>query len=71
LVRPQFAHLEGLIGSRVEIAGPPLRIAAEAALPLAMALHELATNAGKYGALNNSEGKVSIAWDAARGGNFI
>jgi len=70
LVSAQLAHFEGLIGSRIEIAGPPLRIAAEAAQPIAMALHELATNAGKYGALSNSKGKIRIAWDFDRDGSF-
>jgi two-component sensor histidine kinase len=47
-----------------------LHITAEAAQPIAMALHELATNASKHGALSNGEGKVSIAWDLARDGAF-
>jgi PAS domain S-box-containing protein len=63
LIRAQLAHFESLIGGRIDIAGPPLQIAAEAAQPIAMAMHELATNAGKYGALSNGEGKVNIAWD--------
>ncbi len=70
LMRAQLAHFEGLIGSRIEIAGPPLHIAAEAAQPIAMALHELATNAGKYGALSTGEGKVTIAWDLGEDGDF-
>ena len=44
------------------IAGPELRVAAEAAPTLAMVLHELATNAAKYGALSNSCGRVSVRW---------
>ncbi|MGO9547849.1 MAG: PAS domain S-box protein [Rhodomicrobium sp.] len=70
LVRAQLAHFEGVIGSRIDIAGPPLHIAAESAQPIAMALHELAANAGKYGALSNERGKVSIAWDIARDETF-
>jgi PAS domain S-box-containing protein len=70
LVRAQLAHFEGLIGSRIEIAGPPLYVTAEAAQPIAMGLHELATNAGKYGALSGGKGKVSIAWDIGRDETF-
>ena len=62
LVRSQLAHFEGLIGGRITLEGPDLHITAEAAQPLAMALHELATNAGKYGALSNTLGGVCIAW---------
>jgi PAS domain S-box-containing protein len=62
LVRSQLAHFKDLIGSRIELAGPPLAISAPAAQPIGMALHELATNAGKYGALANGSGRISIAW---------
>ncbi|MGH7191862.1 MAG: sensor histidine kinase, partial [Acetobacteraceae bacterium] len=48
--------------SRFRIAGPRLRLAPNAALSLAMALQELATNAAKYGALSTPDGKVVIAW---------
>jgi len=44
------------------ISGPRLRVAAEAAPTLAMVLHELATNAAKYGALSNSSRRVSVRW---------
>jgi PAS domain S-box-containing protein len=48
---------------RVSIAGPSLRVGASTALSLALAVHELATNAAKYGALSIPAGKVVIAWD--------
>ena len=63
MVRAQLAHFESLIDGHIEMAGPPLRIAADAAQSIAMALHELATNAAKYGALSNDDGRVIIAWD--------
>jgi two-component sensor histidine kinase len=47
---------------RIEIDGPPIRLAANAASSLSMAAHELATNAAKYGALSNLHGRISIAW---------
>jgi two-component sensor histidine kinase len=47
--------------SRFEITGPDVEISAERALQLAMVLHELATNAAKYGALSKLTGTVKIA----------
>jgi PAS domain S-box-containing protein len=54
-------ELEAYSGS-VSIAGPPVRLAAASAQPLTMVLHELATNAAKYGALSRPEGHLAIAW---------
>ena len=47
---------------RVRLAGPALDLAAKPALTLAMALHELCTNAVKYGALSNDTGHVQVSW---------
>jgi PAS domain S-box-containing protein len=61
LVRSQLGHyLE--TGQQVAIEGPPLRLKPEAAQSLGLALHELATNALKYGALSVPAGHVSIRW---------
>lgn len=68
LLHAQLAHFEGFIGSRILAVGPALSVAAEAAQPISMALHELATNAGKYGALSNDAGVVAIAWGIERSG---
>ena len=62
LVRSQLAHFEGLLDTRILLRGPVCRVTAEAAQSLGLALHELATNAGKYGALSNDTGVVDIAW---------
>ncbi|ALK09441.1 CheR family methyltransferase [Blastochloris viridis] len=57
------AHMLGQIG-RVKIDGWPVHVSPRAALSLGMALHELATNAVKYGAFSNDMGTVSVSWDA-------
>ena len=69
----QLAHFQDLIGRRITLAGPPLRLSATAAQAIGMALHELSTNAAKYGALSNDSGQVAIAWsrqDGEGGGSF-
>ncbi|USQ98247.1 PAS domain S-box protein [Caulobacter sp. RL271] len=48
--------------ARIMLAGPPLRVGPSAALALALALHELGTNAVKYGALSVPAGVVRIEW---------
>lgn len=62
LVRSQLACFADLIGSRIVLTGPSLRLSASSAQAVGMALHELVTNASKYGALSNSAGKVKISW---------
>jgi two-component sensor histidine kinase len=56
LVRSQLAHFADLLESRIAVRGPDLRITAAAAQVIGMVLHELATNAGKYGALSTDTG---------------
>ncbi len=49
-------------GERVAWSGPALHLAASSVVSLAMVLHELSTNAAKYGAFANREGRVELAW---------
>lgn len=74
LVRPDLSDttVEEVVGKalmphidddgRVEVIGPHLTLSSERALGLSMAIHELATNAAKYGALSIPEGRVRISW---------
>ncbi len=66
LVRLQLAHFGDLIGARITLEGPPLRLCASASQSIGMAVHELSTNAGKYGALSDAAGRVTIAWRVER-----
>jgi PAS domain S-box-containing protein len=52
-------HLDS---GRVRLAGPALLLPAAAAQALGLALHELATNAVKYGALARDDGRLSVSW---------
>jgi len=49
-------------GARIGISGPVVRLAAQSAIALSMAIHELTTNAVKYGALSSERGRLSITW---------
>jgi PAS domain S-box-containing protein len=62
LVRAQLAPFADLIGTRIATQGPKLRLKAAGAQAIGLALHELATNAGKYGALSMDTGRVDICW---------
>jgi PAS domain S-box-containing protein len=62
LVRAQLAPFADLIGTRIQVQGPHLRVTPSAAQSIGLALHELATNASKYGSLSDDRGRVDIHW---------
>ena len=62
LVRSQLGFLRHLLDERILMKGPKLSLQAETAQVLGMAIHELATNAIKHGALANEIGVVEIEW---------
>jgi PAS domain S-box-containing protein len=53
-----------LVGSRIAVHGPKVRLNASAAQAIGLAMHELATNAGKYGGLSVDSGHVDVGWQA-------
>jgi PAS domain S-box-containing protein len=57
------AHLDAQDGTRFELSGPDgVTLRSSSVQPLALAIHELITNAVKYGALKDPDGCLSIAW---------
>jgi PAS domain S-box-containing protein len=61
LIRRELAPYAA--SKNTEISGPTILLKPEAGQALAMVLHELATNAAKYGALSTNKGRVLIRWD--------
>jgi len=54
-------------GRRFKVGGPHVKLSPRQALAFVMALHELATNAVKYGALSDGAGRVILNWDVVDG----
>jgi two-component sensor histidine kinase len=55
-------ELHGNEAGRFSVSGPPVSLRPKAVLALGLMLHELSTNALKYGALSAEEGRVEIRW---------
>lgn len=62
LIRSQLAHFGDLLDLRITLEGPTIELAPNAAQTLGMVLHELSTNAAKYGALSAPLGRINIDW---------
>ncbi|WP_410219273.1 CheR family methyltransferase [Paracoccus sp. (in: a-proteobacteria)] len=56
---------------RFDISGPDIRLKPQPSMSFAMVLHELATNASKYGALSQSGGRISVEWGERDGRFFL
>lgn len=67
VMRELAPHLAG-DGSNAGVNGPPIMLKPQAALLLALVMHELTTNAAKYGALSTPGGRVNVAWAITGGG---
>ncbi|WP_332769028.1 PAS domain-containing sensor histidine kinase [Phenylobacterium sp.] len=63
VIAAAMGPFETLQRPQISRSGPPVWLAAQPALALSLALHELATNAVKYGALSRPEGRVTIRWN--------
>jgi len=63
---PLDALIEAVVGRyaghRLEMSGPPLKLAAGMVMTFALVMNELAANAARYGALSEPQGRVSIQW---------
>ncbi|ABD24935.1 signal transduction histidine kinase [Novosphingobium aromaticivorans DSM 12444] len=65
VIRAELAPYAGDTQRHVEMGGPEVELAPNDALSLGLAIHELATNAAKYGALSVEKGRVSVRWELA------
>lgn len=60
-----YVELDDSDANRVTFSGPSVAIGDKAATALALVIHELATNAAKYGALSNNAGRIEVNWSLA------
>ena len=64
---PQRGGVPAPDPARIAIGGPPVRLAAHHVVAFGMLVHELATNAAKYGALSEQAGRLSVSWTLVPG----
>jgi PAS domain S-box-containing protein len=64
-------ELAAYADERVDLTGPPISLRPEATQAVSLALHELATNALKHGALSVEHGRLSIGWSFVRSGGSL
>ncbi|MGB3406522.1 MAG: HWE histidine kinase domain-containing protein [Jannaschia sp.] len=70
LVRHHLAAYSSGRDERVVLKGRPVHVSADQARSLSLALHELFTNAAKYGALSADDGRLEVDWDIDQDGRF-
>lgn len=62
VIEAELQHFREVMGDTIVLDGPDLELAPNDALSFGLAVHELATNAAKYGALSVPDGKITIRW---------
>lgn len=67
VIQDEIAALGDAAAGRCQIDGPNAAVTDSVALSLSLIIHELVTNAAKYGALTSAEGKLDIRWSLHRG----
>jgi PAS domain S-box-containing protein len=70
LVTQELSPYRGRTEGRVQIDGPPMMLEPNTAQTIAISLHELATNAAKYGSLSAADGRVEIVWSRTANGRL-
>ena len=68
VIEAELAPYSRDVGPEIALEGPDVELAPSDALSLGLAIHELATNAAKYGALSQPDGKLSISWSRTADG---
>lgn len=71
IVRKQLDPLMSTVADRIKVGGPELRISSEAAQQISLAIHELATNAQKYGLLDDNRSQIEVSWYTATGDDGV
>jgi PAS domain S-box-containing protein len=67
LLTSELAPFEGQARANITLSGPAVKVPARWAISLTLALHELATNSAKYGALSQQTGSVKVSWEVDQG----
>jgi two-component sensor histidine kinase len=68
MLKAELTAFDDESGHRITLTGPPVELTADLAVPISMALHELASNAVRYGALSVPGGRVLVTWEVVQAG---